>query len=93
MLYSKNNAAKEWIFRDIQKRFQGKVIQILDIGCGEGYKWKQFIVDNPSFYYLGIDTDTRAIEKSKPSEFDRMKFNVADGQFFNSNPVDVVMTF
>lgn len=65
MIYSRNNAAKQWIFEALDRRFGQRPTRVLDLGCGDAGNWKSFVQDHATWSVVGIDTDQKAIERGK----------------------------
>jgi len=62
MIYARGNAAKQWIFEDLDRRFGQNPIRILDVGCGKASLWSSFLIAHPNVRVLGVDIDREAIE-------------------------------
>ena len=96
-LYSRNNAAKQWILSEIENLASSGQIRVCDIGCGSGSVWPAFVHDHASLTYVGLDTDASEIEKAKKNFADctNAKVFVADGQKFREEEgtFDVVTAF
>lgn len=65
MIYVRNNAAKQWILQDLDLRFGQGSVRILDLGCGTGLVWKDFLVTHPNMHVVGIDIDQAALDQGK----------------------------
>ncbi|MDO8583792.1 MAG: class I SAM-dependent methyltransferase [bacterium] len=65
MIYSRGNAAKQWIFEELDRRFGQAPVRILDVGCGPANLWPPFLQTHPNVSVLGIDSDAGAIEIGK----------------------------
>lgn len=82
MLYSKNNAAKQWILEQLSARFTNRSAKILDLACGSAWIWKNFVDQHPLIQIVGADTDAVAITKGKGAyqNESRVELRVADAQ-------------
>lgn len=82
MIFSPNNMAKEWIFRELSKRAEGASIRVLDLACGAGSAWHSFLKIHQNVSYVGSDTDRVAVEKAKAlfADLPNASFFVADAQ-------------
>lgn len=65
MIYSRGNAAKQWIFEELDRQFGQAPIRLLDVGCGRAHLWPTFLQMHPNAHVLGIDLDAGAIEIGK----------------------------
>jgi cyclopropane fatty-acyl-phospholipid synthase-like methyltransferase len=65
MLYSSNNAAKQWILERLSGDASRGEIRILDLACGSGWIWESFLTDHQGAYVTGIDFDKQAIAEGK----------------------------
>jgi len=81
-LYSKNNAAKQWILEQLSRRFVDRSATILDLACGSAWIWTTFIDRHPFVRIVGADTDAVAIAKGKGmyQGESRVDLRVADAQ-------------
>ncbi len=61
MIYVRNNAAKQWLLEELDRRFGQTPTRILDLGCGTAFAWKQFLPAHPQIRVIGVDTDAKAI--------------------------------
>lgn len=93
-IYSPNNPAKEWIFRELAKRAAEGPFAVCDLACGSGSAWRGFLLDHPTVRYVGSDTDARAVAAAKKAFADvpNATFEVADAQKSRTDPAsyDVV---
>lgn len=82
MIYSAGNAAKQWIFQEIHRRFGDRPARILDVACGSGTLWKTFLEDHPTIHVTGVDTDRGAIDtgKSAMASLPNIELAVFDAQ-------------
>lgn len=65
MLYSANNAAKQWILEELENRFQDAPSVILDLACGAGWIWEQYLMKHQQARVVGVDYDKQAIMEGK----------------------------
>lgn len=61
MIYETGNSAKQWILADLDKRFGQAQVRILDLACGNGRIWNNFLETHKNIKVVGIDTDKGAI--------------------------------
>ena len=82
MIFSPNNSAKEWIFRQLAARAEQGPFSVCDLACGSGSSWHDVLKAYPSIQYLGSDTDVEAVEKAKKifADVPNARFEIADGQ-------------
>ncbi|MFA6429336.1 MAG: methyltransferase domain-containing protein [Patescibacteria group bacterium] len=96
-IYSRGNAAKQWMLEQIQTSAEDRPWRICDIGCGYGSIWPAFLQDHPQMTYVGIDTDTKEIARAKKAleGIPLAQALVADGQVFRAGAgtFDVVTAF
>ena len=78
-LYERGNAAKQWIFTELEKRLQNQEFQVLDMACGDGSKWPRFLETHVLVSVVGIDTDATAIARGQHAHA-RLMLRVADAQ-------------
>lgn len=92
-IYERGNAAKQWIFEELDRRFGQTPTRVLDLGCGDGSKWPAFLAEHPAWRVIGIDTDTTAIAKGQ-SLHPNLTLRVADAQRpMDERGFDVVVAF
>ncbi len=65
MIYERGNAAKQWIFEELDRKFGQSSARVLDLACGDAIKWKVFLATHPSTRVVGIDTDANAIARGQ----------------------------
>ncbi len=65
MIYERGNAAKQWIFEELDRKFGQSSVRVLDLACGDAKKWKSYLAAHPPTRVIGIDTDANAIERGK----------------------------
>lgn len=93
-LYQRGNAAKQWIFQELERRFASRPAKILDLGCGDGSKWPPFLSHHPSIHVEGIDTDRKAIKQGmKAYGSAQLALRVADAQQMTDGTYDAVIAF
>lgn len=95
-LYTKGNAAKQWIFEEIDRLLENRVGRVLDLCCGSGEIWQGFLEAHPNCAYRGIDFDRAAIETAQKTfeRFgDRVKFSFGDAQKTDQERADIVTAF
>ena len=63
MIYSRGNAAKEWILQDLNRSIGNGPVRILDLACGRGWIWKSFLAEHVNVSVVGVDTDAEAIQR------------------------------
>ncbi len=82
MIFSPNNSAKEWIFRQLATRAEQGPFSVCDFACGSGSTWYELLKAYPSIQYLGSDTDVEAVERAKKifADIPNARFEIADGQ-------------
>lgn len=96
MIYERGNAAKQWILTELVRRFPSGDTRVLDLGCGDGQKWKKFLTEQPSFSVVGLDTDARAIARGQASYANEknIRLEVFDAQKkFSLQDFDAVVAF
>ena len=64
-IYTRGNAAKQWIFEQLDARFGQQPFTVLDMGCGAMSTWPEFVASHPALSLRGIDTDVRAVEEGR----------------------------
>lgn len=62
MLYERGNAAKQWIFEQLDQRFGQAPFRVLDLASGSGRLWNIFLETHPACQVVGVDTDAEAIQ-------------------------------
>ncbi|PIP60850.1 hypothetical protein COX00_01005 [Candidatus Uhrbacteria bacterium CG22_combo_CG10-13_8_21_14_all_47_17] len=95
-LYTKGNAAKQWIFEELHEQFGDREGSVLDLCCGCGEIWQGFLEAHPRLTYHGIDFDRSAIVKAKKifERFGkRVTFSFEDAQKTGQERADVVTAF
>lgn len=96
MLYERGNAAKQWIFTELDRLFSTEPAMVLDLGCGDGHLWKTFLEAHPSIVVHGVDTDAEAIRRGR-TFFDgngQITLAIVDAQHpVEGCSVDVVVAF
>jgi trans-aconitate methyltransferase len=93
-LYERGNAAKQWIFTEVEKQLHGQPLRVLDLACGDGSKWPVFLEAHPQVQVVGIDTDADAIGRGMKSPHPRLTLRVADAQKqLNEPPFRVLTAF
>jgi SAM-dependent methyltransferase len=93
-LYQRGNAAKQWIFEELERRFASRSAKILDLGCGNGSKWPPFLAAHPGLHVIGIDTDKGAIKEGLKSYASaQLELKVADAQKMMDGTYDAVIAF
>jgi ubiquinone/menaquinone biosynthesis C-methylase UbiE len=82
MLYSSNNAAKQWILEKLGERFKNDAARILDLACGSAWVWEGFLVVHPNANVVGVDFDVEAIEKGIKyyAQQSRIELRIGDAQ-------------
>lgn len=65
MIYERGNAAKQWIFEELDRKFGQSGVRVLDLACGDAKKWKAYLAAHPSTRVIGIDTDANAIARGQ----------------------------
>lgn len=94
MLYQRGNAAKQWIFQELDRRFTTRSARILDLGCGDGSKWPPFLSAHPDVRVVGIDIDRDAIAHgSKVYGSPQLELKVADAQKAQEQNFDAIVAF
>lgn len=94
MIYSSGNAAKQWIFEELDRQFDQRAFQALDLGCGTAKIWQAFLDAHPNASLYGVDIDSRAIEEGKKrfANQSRVRLELFDAQHQVSEPSsDVVV--
>lgn len=94
MIYARGNAAKQWIFEELDRRFGQSPCRILDLGCGRANLWAGFLAEHPSARVLGIDTDAEAIEVAKRTHQGnvQIELRISDAQSaFSGESFDAVV--
>lgn len=81
-IYTRGNAAKQWIAEQLSARFRGRPHQILDLGCGSGDLWSAYLASESSAKIIGVDIDRAAIERGRRAYADeaRVELRVANAQ-------------
>ncbi|MEK7655963.1 MAG: class I SAM-dependent methyltransferase [Patescibacteria group bacterium] len=84
MIYERGNAAKQWIFEELDRKFGQSSVRVLDLACGDAKKWKSYIAAHSSTRVIGIDTDANAIERGKSlfAGVSQIELRVFDAQNF-----------
>ena len=82
MIYSPGNAAKQWIFDEIHRRFDDRPIRVLDLGCGNGSIWKKFAETHPNVRIDGVDMNAAVIQDGvrRYSNHDNVSLSIFDAQ-------------
>jgi|GEM_PF-1888764 len=96
MIYSPGNAAKQWIFEELDAHFKHQGGMIFDLCCGTGQLWKSFLETHPGVRYQGIDFDNAAIQKAQhhfQPVGDRVTFLAGDAQAKHSIQADIATAF
>jgi cyclopropane fatty-acyl-phospholipid synthase-like methyltransferase len=94
MLYQRGNAAKQWIFEELHRRFADRSATILDMGCGDGSKWPPFLTDHARIRVVGIDTDRAAIKHGMATYGSpQLELRVGDAQRHADGVYDAVVAF
>jgi ubiquinone/menaquinone biosynthesis C-methylase UbiE len=65
MIFTRGNAAKQWIAERLSVAFHGRPHRILDLGCGSGEIWEAYVKAEPGAHILGVDYDVQVIERGK----------------------------
>lgn len=93
-LYQRGNAAKQWIFEELERRFAVRSAKILDLGCGDGSKWPPFLSAHPAIHVTGIDTDRSAIKSGQKAYASaQLELRVGDAQKMADGTYDAVIAF
>lgn len=93
-IYERGNAAKQWIFEELDRRFGQAPTRVLDLGCGDGSKWPAFLAEHPAWRVIGIDTDAKAITKGQQHVHPNLTLRVADAQrSMDERGFDAVVAF
>lgn len=93
-IYERGNAAKQWIFEELDRRFGQAPTRVLDLGCGDGSKWSAFLAEHPAWRVIGIDTDAKAIAKGQKTAHSNLTLRIADAQRpMEERGFDVVVAF
>ena len=93
-LYQRGNAAKQWIFEELHRRFGHQPATMLDMGCGDRSKWPPFLADHPSARVIGIDTDKSAIRYgTEHYTSPQLVLKVADAQKNTETGFNAVIAF
>jgi 2-polyprenyl-3-methyl-5-hydroxy-6-metoxy-1,4-benzoquinol methylase len=93
MLYQRGNAAKQWIFEELEHRFGAQSVRVLDLGCGDGSKWPPFLSAHPSIKVVGVDTDRSAIKRGNMYASAQLELRIADAQKLSGETFDAVVAF
>ena len=93
MLYERGNAAKQWILEELDQRFSGRSVRLLDLGCGNGSKWHVFLPAHPQMSVVGVDTDEVEIEHGLAVAPPHLVLRVSDAQHPITGPFDAVTAF
>ncbi|MBU1349169.1 class I SAM-dependent methyltransferase, partial [Patescibacteria group bacterium] len=93
MIYERGNAAKQWILNELGRHFGSRTCRVLDLGCGDGAKWRGFLPTHPVMTVVGIDTDAVAIARGREASagLKNLDFRVADAQKPVEGTFDVVV--
>ncbi len=96
-IYSRGNAAKQWIFEELDASFGDAPFTIVDYCCGTGGLWRSFLEAHPHATYRGLDYDRAAIERGQreyADMADRVTISAGDAQSqVLSDAADVVTAF
>jgi SAM-dependent methyltransferase len=79
-LYERGNAAKQWIFTELEKQAASGSFRVLDLACGDGSKWPLFLAAHANVHVEGIDIDAAAIARGTARPHPRLDLRVADAQ-------------
>ncbi len=95
IIYERGNAAKQWIFLELDRLTQSGPLRILDLACGDGRLWKLFLDMHPHVSVVGIDTDAGAISRGRLTYGrTQLELRVFDAQHpVSDEPFDVVVAF
>ncbi|MFH1078252.1 MAG: class I SAM-dependent methyltransferase [Patescibacteria group bacterium] len=93
MIYERGNAAKQWILNEMGRHFGGSACRVLDLGCGDGAKWRGFLPTHPVMTVVGIDTDAEAIARGRgmSAGLKGLDLRVADAQKPVEGAFDVIV--
>jgi 2-polyprenyl-3-methyl-5-hydroxy-6-metoxy-1,4-benzoquinol methylase len=65
MIYERGNAAKQWIFEQLDREFGNNPVCILDLAGGSGRIWKTYLERHQIAKVVSVDFDERAISDGK----------------------------
>ena len=93
-IYSRGNAAKQWIFEELDRRYGQKPLEILDLACGDAVIWHRYLETHPHTQVTGIDTDQPAIKRGIAANIPNLHLSVFDVQKkqTETKQYDVVLT-
>ncbi len=93
MIYERGNAAKQWIFEELDRIYGDRAYRVLDLAGGSGRIWKTFLESHKNIRVTVIDTDERAIRQGQQMYQGNLciEHRVADAQRVVQDQFDVVV--
>src|SRR5690242_17835098 len=93
IIYERGNAAKQWIFEELDRVYGDQTYRVLDLAGGSGRIWKTFLETHKNIRVTVIDTDVRAIRQGQQMYQGNscIELRVADAQHPIQDQFDVVV--
>lgn len=93
MIYERGNAAKQWIFEELDRIYGDRAYRVLDLAGGSGRIWKIFLESHKNIQITVIDTDERAIRQGQQmyQGNSQIELCVADAQRTMKDQYDVIV--
>lgn len=93
MIYERGNAAKQWIFEQLDRVYGDQACRVLDLAGGSGRIWNTFLESHKNVRVTVIDTDAWAIRQGQQMYQGNpcIELRVADAQQTIKDQFDVVV--
>lgn len=96
-IFSRGNAAKQWILEQIDTSAAERNVDLVDFGCGAGSVWPEFLREHQNISYWGFDFNRKELEKAKRvmEGIPNAQVSVADAQteLVKDSSADIVTSF
>ena len=62
---TENNIVRTQILRRLWEFSQNRQVQLLDVGCGTGWMWRDFLQSVPHVTFYGFDPNRNSVAKAQ----------------------------